>query len=167
MGNRAAITRELARVGREAEFCVLAYLFGSQVGERVGPLSDVDVAVLLDTDGDELQVRTELRERLCEVDAIDDLDLVILNDVPVELAYNVIATGERAYERSISERVDYESYVLGRYGDYLPILRQQRRDILEAEGHERRVQRYREAIGRARRARGEAGGVERTRPGGV
>lgn len=152
--------KHVARASRGEDVCVLAYLFGSQAADHVGPLSDVDVAVFFERDVDAPEVRAEFRERLYEGKAIDELDLVVLNDAPPELAYNVIATGERAYERSIGDRVDYESYVLGRYGDYLPILRQQRSDILEAEGHERRVQRYREAIGRTDRTGGQTGGPE-------
>jgi hypothetical protein len=45
--------------------------------------------------------------------------------------------------------------VLSRYGDYLPVLRAQRQSILEEGAHDRRVQRYREALGRTERALGK------------
>jgi hypothetical protein len=37
------------------------------------------------------------------------------------------------------------------YGDYLPILREQRRNILEDTGYDTRIQRYRAALGRTER----------------
>jgi uncharacterized protein len=79
--------------------------------------------------------------------------VVILNKAPVELAYAVIAHGICLLERDVATRVEYEAYVLGRYGDYLPVLREQRRQILEGGGlyNAKRVQRYREALGRTRR----------------
>jgi hypothetical protein len=58
------------------------------------------------------------------------VDLVLLNQAPIELAYRVIAQGKWVYEESRAVRVEYEAYVLGRYGDYLPVLRKQREQIL-------------------------------------
>jgi hypothetical protein len=80
----------------------------------------------------------------------DRVDVVILNDASVELAYHVIAEGQVLYERTSALRVEYEAYALGRYGDYLPVLREQRRRVLEGSDYEKRVQRYREAPRRNR-----------------
>lgn len=127
----------------------LAYLFGSQADGTVGPLSDYDLGVLVE------RPSAELRYRLCHnAGRLMDtgrVDLVLLNEAPVELAYAVIAQGRLLYQRNLAARVEFEASVLSRYGDYVPILRQQRQDILQGKRHETRVHRYREALGRTER----------------
>ncbi|MCS6938655.1 MAG: nucleotidyltransferase domain-containing protein [Roseiflexaceae bacterium] len=132
----------------------LVYLFGSRASGEVGPLSDIDLAVALDRDAPIPHLRSELAHRFAE--ALDDgpVDLIVLNQAPIELAYAVIAEGRTLYQRSLAERVEYEADVMSRYGDYLPVLRAQRQDIVNGVGDERRVQRYREAFGRTQRTPG-------------
>jgi hypothetical protein len=79
----------------------------------------------------------------------------MLNRAPVELAYAVIAQGKLLYERDIATREEYEADVMSRYGDYLPVLRAQRDDILRGEGYAHRIYRYRAALGRTERTLGE------------
>ena len=55
----------------------------------------------------------------------------------------------------VATRVEYEAHVLSRYGDYLPVLRAQRDDILQRDKHAHRVQRYRAALGRTERTLGQ------------
>ena len=130
----------------------LGYVFGSQVSGKTGPLSDLDVGVLVTDscldDPTACRARLAYAARSC-VD-IDEVDLVLLNQAPIELAYHVIADGERVYETDRATRVEYEAYILGRYGDFLPILRAQRKHIL-SESTNDRIQRYREALGRTER----------------
>jgi predicted nucleotidyltransferase len=133
----------------------LLYLFGSRVEGRTGPLSDFDFGALFAPHVDDAFARKErlasaLRRALGEV----RVDVVALSEAPVELAYAVIAQGTLLYERGPAARVEYEAYVMGRYGDYLPVLRAQRRDILRGGGDDARVQRYRAALGRTQRTLG-------------
>ncbi len=138
----------------------LAYLFGSQARGEAGSQSDYDFGVVLSWGKAVLSRRGEIRARLAHELAVtlavpgDCIDLIILNRAPVELAYAVIAERRIIYERDVASRVEYEAYVLGRYGDYLPVLREQRRAILRGGGYEARAERYREAPGRTRRAPG-------------
>jgi predicted nucleotidyltransferase len=127
----------------------LAYLFGSQASGAIGPLSDYDLGVLVEQPSADLRYR--LSYALSRVLGTDRIDLVLLNNAPIELAYAIIAQGRLLYERSLAARVEYEAQVLSCYGDYVPVLRQQRQDILEGRRHETRVQRYREALGRTER----------------
>ncbi len=123
----------------------------------VGPLSDYDVAFLLDgtvVPAERYRLAHEIGQLLggCGV------DLVILNTAPVELCYHVIAQGRRVYERDRATRVEFEANTLSRYGDMLPMLRQQKEAILKGEGHGSGVQRYREALGQTLRVLAEAVG---------
>jgi uncharacterized protein len=79
------------------------------------------------------------------------VDVIILNEAPIELAYAVIAQGVVLYQRDLATRVEYEATVMGLYGDYLPVLHQQRREILQGDDHAKRVQWYRQALGRTQR----------------
>jgi predicted nucleotidyltransferase len=129
----------------------LVYLFGSQVTGNLGPASDYDFGVFLDSAAAWPQIRAELGHRLAQTLDTGRIDLVLLNRAPIELAFAVIAQGELLFERDVATRVEYEARVMSLYGDYLPILREQRRDILEDKGYDTRVQRYRAALGRTER----------------
>lgn len=133
----------------------LAYLFGSRVTGDVGALSDYDVAVVLDRPADGPAVRSRLAHEIAVRLDSDRVDVVLLSRAPIELAYAVIAGGHLLYQRDLATRVEYEADVLSRYGDYLPVLRAQRSALLGETGHDQRVQRYREALGRTERTLGE------------
>jgi predicted nucleotidyltransferase len=124
----------------------LAYLFGSRAGGEVGPLSDYDFGVL--AAGPSVELRYRLGRDLGRLLDAERVDLVFLNQAPVELAFTIIAQGQLLYQQSLVARVEFEAGVLSRYGDYLPILRQQRQDLLEGEQHDTRIRRYRAALGR-------------------
>ena len=129
----------------------LVYLFGSQVGGKVGPMSDYDLGVLVDDGVDENHVLAvlahELQKKLNRV----RIDIVPLKCAPVELSYAIISQGVRVYQRDVVTRVEFEARIKSLYGDYLCVLRAQREDILRGGGNDRRVQRYREALRRTER----------------
>jgi predicted nucleotidyltransferase len=128
----------------------LVYLFGSRVEGTPGPTSDYDLGVLVDPACDGHQIQARLAHEMAR--ALDtQIDIVLLNRAPIELAYAVVAQGQVLYERDAATRVEYEATVLSRYGDYLPVLRAQRDDILRGGEHVRRVHRYRAALGRTER----------------
>lgn len=140
----------------------LVYLFGSRAkvlakdspspGKDVGPLSDYDFGIV--TPFSPKRKTAVSRPQLFRLQSKlarqleSEVDVVLLNGAPIELQYNVIATGLVLFEESIAARVEYESWVLSRYGDYLPVLRRQREDIIQGGSDETRVQRYREALGK-------------------
>lgn len=146
-----ALLEQLRPVIAGAPVATLACMFGSRAESNVGPLSDYDIAVLLDRDADHepacLQLTRQIRREL-QAEAID---LVLLNEAPVELAFNVIANGRLIYQRDPGTRVEYEATVMSRYYDLLPMLRAQRQNILRGDDYDRRVQRYRAAPGRTER----------------
>jgi predicted nucleotidyltransferase len=133
----------------------LVYLFGSRVKGNLGPMSDYDLAVLVDRAVDGRRVQALLAHELARVLRTDRVDVVLLNRAPVELAYAIIAQGKLLYERDVATRVEYEATVLNRYGDLLPMLRRQREDILRGNDYERRVHRYRAALRRTERTLGQ------------
>jgi len=139
----------------------LVYLFGSRIEGHLGPMSDYDLGVLIDRGADAGQVHARLTHELVRALQTDRVDVVVLNRAPIELAYAIIAQGKVLYQRDAAARVEYEAQVLSRYGDYLPVLRAQRDDILRGDTDDNRVQRYRAALGRTERTLGQIAAVQR------
>lgn len=156
------LARSIGQIARTQPEIRLVYLFGSQASGEVGPLSDIDLGVLLAPETPLARIRPQLESLLAAALAGRPFDLIILNQAPIELAYAIIVQGKVLYERDRGERVEYEADVMSRYGDYLPYLRIQRQAILEGVGDEHRVRRYREALGRAQRALGALGALARS-----
>ena len=126
---------------------LLAYLFGSRVSGSVGPQSDYDFAVLFSDEPEAGRV-SGLKHRISILLRTDRIDLVVLNRAPVELRYNVVASGRILYQRSRTVLIEFEAQTLSFYFDYLPVLRHHRREVLEERDYETGVQRYRTALGK-------------------
>ena len=127
----------------------LAYLFGSRAEGEAGPRSDYDIGVLVQSPSPRLRYR--LSYEIGRVLNADRIDLVLLNKAPVELAYSIITQGRRVYQQSLAARVEFEARVLSLYGDYLPVLRRQRREIVEGRHYAAGIHRNREAFRRTER----------------
>ena len=106
-----------ARLSREPDVLV-AYLYGSHARGTAGPGSDVDVAVLLDEGADRAQRRLELQASLGEA-----VDLVVLNDAPVALAYRVLRDGVVLTSRDEQARIEHWVRTVDRYLDTVPMRR--------------------------------------------
>ena len=113
----------------------LIYLFGSQLTGTVGPMSDTDLGILVDRDIDGQAIRARFAHELSCILKTDRIDVVLLNQAPIELAYAIIAQGHVLYQRDLATRVEYEADVMSRYGDYLPVLRSFWDDILKEDQH--------------------------------
>ena len=133
------------------EFSIeLAYLFGSYACATEGPVSDYDIAVLFSkTVPPEKTYR--IAHKLATLLMTERVDMVALNRAPIELRYAVIATGIVIYEVNPAVRVDFEASTLNCYGDFLPILRRQKKEILEERNNETGIQRYRTTLRKTQR----------------
>lgn len=119
---------QLARIlAALPERVVAAYLFGSEARGEASPKSDVDLGVLLreappaTLAGRELTLAGDLASALGGA-----VDLVILNDSPVDLAARVLRDGRLLLDRDRSTRIRFEVDTRNRYFDLLPHLRRYR-----------------------------------------
>ncbi len=132
------------------DIILLAYFFGSQLKGKTGPLSDYDIAILLTPKPRSFQFKYKLHHELANIFNYGQVDLVILNNSPIELKYHVIAAGKLIYQKDSATKVEFEADTLSRYFDYLPVLKAQRQDILyfkpKGTKYHRRIQRYRTAL---------------------
>jgi uncharacterized protein len=113
---------------------VLAYLFGSWARGQAGSLSDVDIAVLLAGNPDEdhsLDRRMDLAADLNALLAGADVDVVILNQAPVALAYRVLRDGLLLSCRDQDVRIQYTARIVMEYLDFKPVLELFERAVLE------------------------------------
>jgi len=99
---------------------IVAYLYGSVARNESGPLSDVDMAILLE-DTLSKQERFDLRLRLT-VELVSRLkmsqvDLIVLNDAPVYLQFEVIKANQVLYCRDEIARIRYEAKTMSFYLD--------------------------------------------------
>ena len=129
----------------------MVYLFGSRVQGNIGPRSDIDFGVLIEDPEEREPQCARLAHEFRKAVGTERVAVVLLDHAPIELAYVVIAQGDCIFQKDEETRVEFEAKILSLYGDYLPVLRAQREDILQGEGHDRRVQRYREALRRTER----------------
>jgi predicted nucleotidyltransferase len=100
---------------------VVAYLFGSQARGDAGPLSDVDVAVLLEeglSSAEILALRLRLMEAIGRALRLERVDVVALNDASYLLQHRVIRDGRILFSRDELARVRYEFRVLRDYLDF-------------------------------------------------
>ncbi|MDY0211728.1 MAG: nucleotidyltransferase domain-containing protein [Desulfuromonadaceae bacterium] len=93
-----------------------AYLFGSQAQGVTGPLSDIDIAVFVQEREDMFMLRLLLLEQLQRLGGLVPVDLVVLNNAPPVLKYEVICNGNVIKENR-ELRVMFEVRTLGEYLD--------------------------------------------------
>jgi uncharacterized protein len=93
-----------------------AYLFGSHSRGNAGPLSDVDLAIYLDNRMNLFSARLALLEDLGRQLKGQSCDLVVLNDAPLVLRYEIIRDGKVLKENK-SRRIEFETRVLREYLD--------------------------------------------------
>lgn len=101
------------------ENVTLAYLFGSTVRGESNCLSDIDIAVLLDDtllQNESFDLQLELISELTGFLKTNNVDLVVLNDSPLLLTYNIIRDGI-ILKSDEPLRVKFETKIMSRYLD--------------------------------------------------
>jgi predicted nucleotidyltransferase len=104
---------------------VLGFLFGSYGRGQGRPDSDVDCAVLLSDDvpaGSYFDLRLRVMDGLARAIGRDDVDVAILNEAPLALAYRVLRDGVLLYCRDHAAYVRYRVRTLNLYFDFAPLL---------------------------------------------
>jgi predicted nucleotidyltransferase len=109
-------------------FIVSAYQYGSTVRGQEGPLSDLDIAILVDEEqapsGVEL-LRTELLlayELQKQLD-IPQVDLVTINHQRLTMQHAVLRTGKLIYDANPKYRIRFTQMIIQAYLDFQPTLR--------------------------------------------
>jgi uncharacterized protein len=119
--------KEISEAIRPYPFIVAAYQFGSTIRGDEGPLSDLDIAILvrdeqiplaLDLLRVELLLAYELQRQL----HVQEVDLVTLNRQRLPLQYAILRTGRLIYETNSAFRIRFVQKVVQDYLDFRPTL---------------------------------------------
>ncbi|WP_340819810.1 nucleotidyltransferase domain-containing protein [Methanolobus sp. WCC4] len=105
----------------DEESVELAYLFGSLAEDTAGPLSDVDIGVYLSetlTGKERIRKRIDLIGKLSDLLKSDKIDVVVLNDTPPVLSFEVIRPNVLIFERDSSLKMDVEQRIMSVYLDW-------------------------------------------------
>jgi len=111
------------RLNRYPEI-VAAYLFGSVVTGKMTPMSDVDIALLLE------EPTSFRRELLLSFDVISDVqkifqresDVKVLNRIKnLPLLYDILSKGKLIYERDRQIHREFVAHSMIAYHDFQPV----------------------------------------------
>lgn len=123
------LTAEISNVLRGYPDVLAAYLFGSVLERREGPLSDVDIAVLFKpglAQTEMWHMEDALGVAISRELSDHHLDLVALNLAPLHFRFEVICKGQVFYSVDDSQRAEFESYTMRRYWDFKKYLAEYR-----------------------------------------
>lgn len=96
------------------------YLFGSYARDKIKPLSDIDIAVLLRNSvakADYWDIKLGLLNKAMAILVTDEIDFVLLNEAPYELGYNILKEGRILFCRDDRERQEFQEQVVMNYLD--------------------------------------------------
>lgn len=101
---------------------VFGYLHGSRADVHARPDSDIDVAAYF----------VEPAPSAFEVGLPSEVDLVVLNQAPLELRGRIALHGRLLFEDDAAQRVDWEAMTRKIYLDELPRITRAHQEFLEA-----------------------------------
>lgn len=97
----------------------VVYLFGSVNTKKINPLSDVDIAVLINDEYIDIinEIEEQIYQDIVKCLKTDEIDLICLNKAPLSIQYGVIKNKQILYYYDKSKVVDYETKVITSYLD--------------------------------------------------
>lgn len=105
----------------------VAYIFGSVTQGRTSSLSDIDIAVI--TDSQQIKEETyrygykaEVLTDLIKLLKTNDVDLVILNEVNTLLKHRVLYFGILIYSKNERKRIAFQTDTINKYNDYKQLI---------------------------------------------
>ncbi|MGQ9632509.1 MAG: type VII toxin-antitoxin system MntA family adenylyltransferase antitoxin [bacterium] len=113
------IEGELPRIRRlfSSQRVILAYLYGGYGRGDVGPLSDIDIAVLYGAEAREIwDLRMATLDGLIDILGRDDIDLGVLNRASPLFRFEAIK-GKLLFAKSERTRVEFERKTISEYLD--------------------------------------------------
>lgn len=103
---------------------LLAYLFGSSARGVEGPMSDIDIGILLKeplSRAEAFDKRIFFTYKLASLFHTNKIDIIILNVATPEIKFNVIKDGKVIYNRDEKSRINFEMRTMSEYFDTAPL----------------------------------------------
>ncbi len=103
------------------KYIQLCYLFGSSAKGKEGPLSDIDIAFYINPNLNKKELFKKellLRAKLNNILKTNKIiDVVIMNEAPTTLNFEIIKHGKIVFERNKDVRIDVETRIMSKYMD--------------------------------------------------
>ncbi len=103
----------------------LAYLYGSAATGKMTPLSDVDIALVVDESrvapADRLHLELAVGGQIADRCDIREADVRVINHAPLMFRGEVVTFGILLYCRNDEARVEFETRTRSEYFDFLPL----------------------------------------------
>lgn len=103
------------------EGVVLAYLFGSAVREKMGPLSDIDIGVLFSdrvANDEYLDKKLKLASKIDKALRVYKTEVICLNEAPPLLKHRAVFYGRPIFVSDPKLKREFELRVLQEYEDF-------------------------------------------------
>ena len=118
---------KLQDIFKDYPYIASAYLFGSQVSGKTGPMSDVNIAILLKEDAPKgrklIHEEDYLSYKVVKSLDVKEVDLVDLNSQGLISQHNVLRDGKLIYDADSTLRIKFEIRVISNFCDFEPTLR--------------------------------------------
>ncbi len=119
------ILKEYFKMHPEVE---VAYVFGSLARGRMNPLSDIDIALLIDRDRIKEKIypygyKSEILADLVQLLKTNNVDLVILDEANPLLRHRILYFGKIIYSQDERKRIKFQIDTINRYNDYKYLLK--------------------------------------------
>lgn len=134
---------KLRSIFKDYPYIASAYLFGSQARGKAGPMSDVDIAILIKDNapkGRELIHEEDyLSYKIAKLLGVREVNLIDLKSQGLIFQHNVLRTGKLIYDADPEYRIRFAAKVISDYCDFEPTLRFMNNYYFE--GYKRRLAR--------------------------
>jgi len=118
---------KLRKIFIEYPYIASAYLFGSQIKGMANPMSDTDIAILIEDNAPKGRELIHEEDYLCyRIEKMlngGKADLVELNSQGLIFQHNVLKTGKLIYDGDSRFRIKFEAQVISNFCDFEPTLR--------------------------------------------
>lgn len=112
---------------KDYPYIAAAYLFGSAARDKAGPMSDIDIAILLKEPflkGKELIHEEDyLSYRIAKVLYVKEVDIININKQGFVFQHNILQTSRLIYDTDSAFRVKFEMQVISNFCDFEPTIR--------------------------------------------
>jgi predicted nucleotidyltransferase len=129
----ATLTERLRQSLEHDKDILFAYVYGSVVHDPDVPGGDIDLVVYLKPSEmkEYIKKEAELTAFLISLLETDEIDLRILNVLPLVLQYRILKEGILVLSQDETERVEFETSVMMRFFELKPYLDEYRLMLLQ------------------------------------
>jgi len=106
----------------------VAYIFGSVAQGKENPLSDIDIAIIINPQQINEKMyrygyKAEVLSDLIKLLKTNNVDLVILNEADILLRHRVLYFGKLIYSKNEKKRIEFQVDTINKYNDFKQLIK--------------------------------------------